>query len=77
MPLAELSGFLGANLKEEKRFLPAAVGVSLINQKPGDSGVLQPWRMPLAIDGRYRHRPQWPDLRLSSGGHRSRRTYAP
>lgn len=49
MALAELSGFLGANLKEEKEFLPVGVGVSSLNQKPTGGGVLRPWREPLAI----------------------------
>lgn len=49
MSIAELSGFLGANLKAEKHMLPATVGVNSVNQKPSDDGSFRPWRTPLAI----------------------------
>jgi hypothetical protein len=47
--IAELSGFLGCNLRREPRSLPKEVGVSSINQRPGNEGYLQPWREPLAV----------------------------
>ncbi len=50
MPIAELSGFLGANLKLDPRMLPPGLGVMSINQKPAGRGDLRPWRQPLAID---------------------------
>lgn len=49
MTIAELSGFLGANLKLDPRVLPPGVGVMSTNQKPSESGDFRPWRMPLAI----------------------------
>lgn len=49
MPLAQLTGFLGANLKLHKRFLPDGVGVQSLNQKPSEEGDFRPWRNPLAI----------------------------
>lgn len=51
MPLAQLTGFLGANLKAHERFLPDGVGVMSLNQKPSEEGDLRPWRIPLAIGG--------------------------
>lgn len=51
MPIAELSGFLGANLKVPARFLPEGVGTVSLNQKPNERGQLVPWRIPLAIAG--------------------------
>ncbi|HEY1129132.1 MAG TPA: hypothetical protein VGF12_06995 [Roseateles sp.] len=49
MALVELSGFLGANLKLNKRLLPPSVGVLSVNQKPSEEGDFRPWRSPLAI----------------------------
>jgi len=49
MAIAELSGFLGANLKLHNRFLPAGVGVQSLNQKPSEQGDFRPWHHPLAI----------------------------
>jgi hypothetical protein len=49
MPLAQLAGFLGANLKLHRRFLPNGVGVQSLNQKPSEEGDFRPWRQPLAI----------------------------
>jgi len=51
MPLAELTGFFGANLKTHERFLPPGYCVSSVNQKPNESGDLRPWRNPLTISG--------------------------
>ena len=47
--IAELSGFLGANLKIEPRFLPKEVGRDSINQRPGEEGDFRPWREPFAV----------------------------
>ena len=49
MALAELTGFLGANLKVHKRFLPPGIGVMSLNQKPSEEGDFRPWRVPLTI----------------------------
>lgn len=49
MPVAELSGFLGANLQRHARFLSPGYGVQSVNQKPGGTGDLRPWREPLTI----------------------------
>lgn len=51
MPIFELTGFVGANLKMEPRFLPNEVGVDSVNCKPNGKSTLQPWRQPLAISG--------------------------
>lgn len=49
MPIAELTGFLGANSKLHERFLPDGYGVLSVNQKPAGRGDFRPWRQPLAI----------------------------
>jgi hypothetical protein len=49
MSLIELTSYLGANLKVDKRELPPGVGVNSVNQKPSESGDFRPWRVPLAI----------------------------
>lgn len=49
MPLVELTGFLGCNLKQHRRFLPPGVGVSSTNQKPSEEGDFRPWAVPLAV----------------------------
>jgi hypothetical protein len=51
MSIVELTGFLGANLKKDRRYLPNEVGVNSVNQKPNGKGTLQPWRQPLSLVG--------------------------
>lgn len=49
MSIAELTSFLGANLKLDPRLLPPGLGVASVNQKPSERGDFRPWRVPLAI----------------------------
>lgn len=51
MSIVTETGFLGANTKLHRRFLPPGVGTSSIDQKPSDEGELRPWRVPLAVAG--------------------------
>lgn len=51
MAIAQITGFSGANTKVHKRFLPDAVGVLSLNQKPSEQGDFRPWRVPLTISG--------------------------
>lgn len=51
MPIAALTSFLGQNTRVDPHYLPPGVGVSSVNQKPGESGELRPWKNPLTIAG--------------------------
>jgi hypothetical protein len=49
--LVDLTGFLGQNIAQQPRFLPAGVGTLSLNQKPSPAAEFEPWRVPLAVSG--------------------------